>query len=252
MDELSEQIFRENLHKRFKPSANPSLSSLRMTNRIAHHHPQNSPAPNLILEMANTAALLSNQLYELHFQIQKNHKSTVLTTPTFHLTNSNHFLTPVSSGYNSIKSSTENLSVHNSNHFSNSSSLLLNSTSDYGNESENQNSTSNSISIMTSSTLSLNDTCITGNTSAVAVKKRLFSEISLERNTSLNSTSNTAVTPHKQLLQIPPQVPRIKQIRKEICKRRKKLVMWSKTRKNILMKKNLSFSSPSLIKKLTK
>lgn len=167
----------------------------------------------LILEMAKTASLLSSQLRELH-------KSLNVTTPST-AGGKLEFLTPVSSGYNSIKSSRENLTSCNG-----SFNLSITSTS--------------------AAELSLGSICSSD------PRTRLFKDDSImSMDTSLSSSTSSSSslsdyskkTPLKMLPEAP-EIPRIKEKRREIANiKRRAMFSFRRFAKKPIFKK-LIYSSP--------
>lgn len=173
----------------------------------------------LVLEMAKTASVLSNQLLQLHKNLSLN------STPK----NQYHcqILTPLSSGYNSVRSSCESLAfpsvnlkrTHKNVSFGDSTSTDLDSST---------NSSFNSTSSKRSCCHNLSDT------EALSIRKCLFQD----HQQLSYSHAHLAQTPFKSEA---PVLPRIKEVRRDICKKKTKNFFFAKKRSSAY--RNLSFSS---------
>lgn len=176
---------------------------------------QFSQPSSLILEMAKTASLLSSQLLQLHKMLSNN------STPK----NRINFLTPNSSGYDSAKASCENLNElsfikeinEKNSSFINSSLSDLEST------------------YLTNATLS--DVSICEN-EVSSLRKCLFQENS-QSETSIRS--NSSILKHTPFKTDPPEIPRIKKVHRDICKRPKSRDFFQSYQKSKIYKQ-LSFS----------
>lgn len=176
---------------------------------------------NLILEMAKTASLLSSQLLQLHKNLSIN------STPKTKFLN---HLTPISSGYNSVKTSCENLSIFSHKKYPinhDMTSLIFNSTSS---DMESNNGSRFSSSFIEMETQS--------------IKKCLFLEettpFSERHNFLASSQILRTTTPFKK---VEPAIPRIKEVRKEVCKKKSNEIFNSKNKRKVFKCLNMSSSS---------
>ena len=154
---------------------------------------------NLFLEMSKTAQLLSNQLFQLHQN---------LSLSTKNLAN-NIDLTPISSGYNSLCVSTDNLMMTSSLAKTSSHDSLLQETFEASAKRRlfnNNDSTSSSSSLSSMSSTSINKLLDTSDSSS--------SSSSFKRFKSNDETTFSFKTPYKTNKKCP-VVPRIKDSRKK-------------------------------------
>lgn len=153
---------------------------------------------NLFLEMSKTAQLLSNQLFQLHQN---------LSLSTKNLAN-NIDLTPISSGYNSLCVSTDNLMMTSSLAKTSSHDSLLQETLEASAKRRlfNNNNSTSSSSLSSMSSTSINKLLETSDSSS--------SSSSFKRFKSNDETTFSFKTPYKTNKKCP-VVPRIKDSRKK-------------------------------------
>jgi hypothetical protein len=202
--------------------------------------PHSMKQSNLLIDMAKTMAQLSNQLYQLHSQIESGKYS----TPTSKY--DNQIFTPVSSGYNSIASSVENLASFASKRFKHSSCNDSIQSFDLTSSFLSRTSLNSSLSLL-SIKENVGESCsLKSNT-----KKRLFDEISQDNDDQENGDSiidSAAQTPHRKFSNIQPQsIPRIKEERKRaiLLKRKKNFSMIKRLAAQSKIRKSLKFSTPN-------
>lgn len=188
----------------------------------------------LLLEMSKTASLLSQQLQQLHQSLCGGQ------TPA----NKFNPLTPLSSGYNSAKMSHENLVW--SNHTSLNNSLILNSSAlnsslDSSHSHGRSFASIDSSALSSSSSLS-NSSISSDNKTLDSIRMKLFREEEEDEEAIINRMSSQ--TPLRTA--VDPEIPRIKEQRREICKMKSK--RFFSLKKFSLLRNSLSFSSPNLKK----
>lgn len=172
-----------------------------------------SESLTLILEMAKTASLLSSQLMQLHKNLSLN------STPK----NKIFFqsLTPISSGYNSLKASCESLTCYSKKYpiSQDLSSLVFNSTSSDLDSSSSTKMSSSFIEMETQS-----------------IKKCLLFDESMPFREHNAANQAKMATPFKRQL---PEIPRIKEVR-ELSKKKK---FFNINKQKIIKCLNMSSSS---------
>jgi hypothetical protein len=187
------------------------------------------PNANLILEMAKTASTLSTQLLELHSNLSLDDSKTTPCRETNF--GSSHFLTPISSGYNSLKTSKENISCcqycYNSN----------------GNSSFNSSAEMSRMSLNSGSEEPSSSNSGSSNTSS-SIKTRLFNNSTANNSIEGSSSIEVTFTPFKQEMAAP-KIPRIKERRIEISKKKRR-GFYSLNKMSLIRK--LSYSSMNLNK----
>lgn len=173
-----------------------------------------SDSLTLILEMAKTASLLSSQLMQLHKNLSLN------STPKHKIFFQS--LTPISSGYNSLKASCESLTCFSKKYTLNQdlSGLVFNST---GSDLESSSSSKMSSSFIEMETQS--------------IKKCLLFDETLPFRDQNTANQNKMATPFKRQL---PDIPRIKEVR-EVSKKTKKVLSINK--RKVFKCLNMSSSS---------
>ncbi|CAF0846569.1 unnamed protein product [Brachionus calyciflorus] len=179
---------------------------------------------NLIVDMAKTANLLANQLMQLHKNLQ-----TINSTPKHKVLIQT--LTPISSGYNSVKASCENLSILSNTrnkcmNYHQINSSIFNSTTTSDLESSNLSLSSTSSKLGSSF----------AEMEAQSIKRCLIYEETLPCS---ESKIMKLMTPFKKEL---PEIPRIKEIHREKSKQKSKDFFSFKKRK-IIKCLNMSTSS---------
>ena len=190
-----------------------SFNTVQMTNYIKNDNLN----ANLIYDMANTASLLSKQLLDLHRSIVKS--TTLMKFKTPQQCYSDNYLTPVSSGYNSVKSSNENLL--------NDSLNMNNQSANFASKRTSLSTSSLISNISTESSVSMSSFSSERNN----IRKNLFKEsprqlqkfvkekeaIDVEQ-----SVNAVYLTPQTNMINESnrPKIPRIKETRKDLFKKR--------------------------------
>jgi hypothetical protein len=187
-----------------------SLSSL---SEFAQHGQQMRPSgnlmnSNLIHEMAKTAALLSNQLLELHKSLSINHQSSPIGLNVKNFLASNNFLTPLSSGYSSNKTSCESL---------------------------NKSTCYSSTSVTDVSVCS--EFSATSSTASISIRKCLFNEEQQHQQQSMMEEKRQYLTPQQQYDANKPDLTSIKVKRKCLYRKRIEDYIISKARRNCFQEK---------------